>query len=194
MTRYIINDTLIFDSAIAKLSFADNGDKRSTGLSAPAARCLENLIISRGNVLNKITLLEKSWNDYGFIVTDNSVNQVISHLRKGFERLGFSKDIIVTVPKLGYQFNPEYKVDILRIETGEPQESHDPPGNEIPSDAGAIKNGSPPLRLAFRRYKMVFIAAGVTTIIHLVFSIGEYALKSAGLHQRMIDCLLSYLR
>jgi len=179
MTRYIINSNLTFDSAVAKLTFVSTEDSSTTHLSAPAARCLENLIVSRGSVINKATLLEKSWRDYGFVVTDNSVNQVISHIRKCFERIGVSKDIIVTVPKLGYQFNPEYRVEIQHESGVDEAESNEhgenparPPGVDVffLTDGPAIRYKASKL---YSKHKMIIVAAAVTSIAHLVFSFFE---------------------
>ena len=111
MSRYIINGTVDFDSALATLKIIDSSTADTMQLSAPAARSLELLINAHGQVINKNIILEKAWREYGFVVTDNSVNQVVSHIRKSFNRLGCKKDIIITVPRLGYQFNPVYTVD-----------------------------------------------------------------------------------
>lgn len=184
MTRYIINSNLTFDSAVAKLTFVSTEDSSSTHLSAPAARCLENLIVSRGSVINKATLLEKSWRDYGFVVTDNSVNQVISHIRKCFDRIGVSKDIIVTVPKLGYQFNPEYRVEIQHEGEVEKSESDDheesparPPGKVVffQTKGPSFKDKASELYI---KHKMIIVAAAVTSIAHLIFSLFEGLLGS----------------
>lgn len=199
MTKYIINSTLIFDSTIAKLTSVDCETSNTANLSAPAARCLESLIVSRGNVLNKMTLLEKSWKDYGFVVTDNSVNQVISHIRKCFQHVGFGKDIIVTVPKLGYQFNPEYRVEVHqenaagRMECA-PDENDDIPALRLAEEhqvLGLSAAKKCKLRALFHKYKMVFTAACVTSIFHFIFSLSDRLFDYLGSHDYFTHSFLS---
>lgn len=199
MTKYIINSTLIFDSTIAKLTSVDCETSNTTNLSAPAARCLESLIVSRGNVLNKMTLLEKSWKDYGFVVTDNSVNQVISHIRKCFERVGFGKDIIVTVPKLGYQFNPEYQVEVqqenaagmIGLVSDEKSDTLALTVAEEHKVPGRVAAKVCKLRAYFHKYKMVFTAACVTSIFHFIFSLSDRLFDYLGSHDYFTHSFLS---
>jgi len=109
---YLINDDVIFDSAAGILKSISQPENDIT-LPTSAVSCLELLLVSQGEPVKKSTLLEGAWHQRGFFVSDNSLNQVIALLRKSFTQLHQDKNLIVTVPRVGYQFSYGGSVELL---------------------------------------------------------------------------------
>src|SRR5690606_14738398 len=76
------------------------------------SRVLERLLRSPGEVVSREELLEYGWTDR--VVSQGSLNQQIYVLRQllGDEK---GRNIIQTLPRRGYLFNPEF----IEPETGE---------------------------------------------------------------------------
>lgn len=84
-----------------------NNSQLSTGLSKPATRLLSELIHNNNLDLSREDLIKRVWEDYGFSPSNASLNNHISELRKAFDSLGANKDIIITVPRLGFRMEAE---------------------------------------------------------------------------------------
>lgn len=87
----------------------DSGTRRLTrdGTAIPVAdRHLEvllQLLAQPGHVLTKDALIEGAWRDVA--VTDNSLEQAISALRRSLGNAAAGQPYIQTVPRQGYRFN-----------------------------------------------------------------------------------------
>lgn len=53
------------------------------------------------------TLIKHVWEDYGFSPSSATLSNHISELRKAFEALGINKDILITVPRVGFKMEAE---------------------------------------------------------------------------------------
>lgn len=74
-------------------------------------------------------LLEKAWEQFGYRSSNNSLGVAISELRKKFEVLGLSSQIITTIPKVGFSFHAEITViDDDKTQTDSPSL---PEGNSL---------------------------------------------------------------
>ncbi|MFN3070741.1 transcriptional regulator [Serratia sp. J2] len=104
--KYIINLVLFFDSNTRMLALK-NDDTLSMELSKPANRLLCELIINNNITLAREDIIKKVWADYGFSTSVATLNNNISELRKAFSNLGFDREIIVTVPKIGFRMEAE---------------------------------------------------------------------------------------
>lgn len=104
--KYIINMTIVFDPGGRELLLVNN-NQLSMGLSKPATRLLSELIKNNNVDLSRDMLIKRVWQDYGFSPSNASLNNHISELRKAFESVGGNKDIIVTVPRLGFRMEAE---------------------------------------------------------------------------------------
>ncbi|MGL5214273.1 MAG: winged helix-turn-helix domain-containing protein [Aeromonas hydrophila] len=90
-----------FDFSTRRLSY----QRSEVNLSVPESRCLYFFIQNKDREIMKKELMDYIWHEQGIVVSENSLNQVISSLRKSFEFIGLPKGLIVTIPKVGYQFN-----------------------------------------------------------------------------------------
>ena len=103
---YIINLTIIFDPENRQLRIKDQ-HQLATGLSKPATRLLSELVKYAKKELSRDILLKHVWEDYGYAPSNASLSNHISELRKSFELLGENKEIIATVPKVGFKLEAD---------------------------------------------------------------------------------------
>lgn len=115
--KYIINLTLIFDPD-SQLLMLKNDNLLTVGLSNPATRLLSELIRNNKIELTREALIKHVWEDYGFSPSSATLSNHISELRKAFKALGLSKDILITVPRIGFKMDAE-----IHPETKPPKES-----------------------------------------------------------------------
>lgn len=104
--KYIINLTVTFDPD-NRLLILKSDTQQSVELSKPATRLLSELINNNRINLVRDDILKNVWEDYGFSPSNASLNNHISELRKAFSNLGISKDIIFTVPRVGFRMDAE---------------------------------------------------------------------------------------
>lgn len=104
--KYIINLTVTFDPD-NRLLILKSDTQQSVELSKPATRLLSELINNNRINLVRDDILKNVWEDYGFSPSNASLNNHISELRKAFSNLGINKDIIFTVPRVGFRMDAE---------------------------------------------------------------------------------------
>lgn len=104
--KYIINFSVTFDPD-RRLLMIRNDEKLTIELSKPANRLLIELINNNKNELTRETLIKNVWEDYGFSPSNATLSNHVSELRKAFEALGGSKDILITVPRIGFKMDAE---------------------------------------------------------------------------------------
>lgn len=111
MTRYLLNHRVYYDDEKCTLNDEHSADE-AISLGATASRCLQILIEARGEVVAKKTLLHEAWEKFGAVVADGSMWQVISQLRKAFERVKLDSRLIINVPRIGYKVSQELHIGI----------------------------------------------------------------------------------
>ncbi|MGP2849887.1 winged helix-turn-helix domain-containing protein [Serratia marcescens] len=124
--KYIINLTVVFDPESRVLMLRNNHDLNVV-LSNPATRLLSELIKNNKTELPRETLIKNVWEDYGFSPSSATLSNHISELRKSFESLGMSKDILVTVPRIGFKMDAE-----IHPETKQPQDQSEVEETNLP--------------------------------------------------------------
>lgn len=104
--KYIINLTLTFEPDNQVLMLVNNA-QLTIKLSNPATRLLSELIKNNNIVVTRETLIKHVWEEYGFSPSNATLSNHISELRKAFEALGASKNILITVPRIGFKLQAE---------------------------------------------------------------------------------------
>ncbi|MGQ8887543.1 winged helix-turn-helix domain-containing protein [Serratia sp. TSA_105.2] len=99
--EYVINQMIVFSPAERAL-FLINERESFMPLSNPATRLLSELVKNNREMLTRRHLMQRVWEDNGFVGSNNNLNGCISEIRKGFESLAVDPQIIITVPKLGF--------------------------------------------------------------------------------------------
>ncbi|MDI3197835.1 winged helix-turn-helix domain-containing protein [Serratia ureilytica] len=112
--RYIINNTLVFDTNEQTLALYENA-LIVTRISKPAGRLLLEFIQNAQQIVSRDELLEKVWARHGFSASNAGLNNYISELRKTFILLGCHQELLVTLPKKGFRF----EADILLGDSAE---------------------------------------------------------------------------
>lgn len=77
-------------------------DKNRVGLSGNMCSCLELLMAKQGEVVTKDQIFEACWGSKGVMVSEASIRQVVTHLRKKIQQLDAANNYIITLPRRGY--------------------------------------------------------------------------------------------
>ncbi|EEQ2597217.1 transcriptional regulator [Escherichia coli] len=75
-------------------------------MAASARRLLLVLITERGSPVERDYLFRTVWDEHGLRSSHSNLNQYISILRKTLVQAGLPDDAIITIPKIGFMFNP----------------------------------------------------------------------------------------
>ncbi|MDR9889168.1 winged helix-turn-helix domain-containing protein [Pseudenterobacter timonensis] len=111
---YIFNENIVYDDAQCSLTNCKSYD--SILLPATASRLLSLFIRYQGSTLTREEILNCVWDEYGYKASNNTLTQYVSLIRKNFQLLGETADIIITIPRTGFVMNKE--VAVKMIESG----------------------------------------------------------------------------
>lgn len=112
MSEFRVNGSAIFSPKDNVFISADRG--RIFPVAPVASRlmlylcCHPNLIVKRKDIFQAV------WEDFGFEVSQGSINQTIFVLRSALDDVGVGSDCIRTIPRIGYCFLAE----VERISSG----------------------------------------------------------------------------
>lgn len=101
MTKFILEGKVIYDTATHSLYHLKQRRSQVT-LATPASLCLLALLQNKDETVSLESLLSFAWTSRGINVSNNTIYQNISILRKALVNAGLSADIIKTVPKRGF--------------------------------------------------------------------------------------------
>ena len=103
--KCILNSEILYNEGIFSLESLDG--KTAVALSPSAGRALTFMIGNVEKECRKKDLIAEIWGKHGFVVGDNSLNQIIVQLRRAFMILDKNRMYIVTIPRVGYKFTAE---------------------------------------------------------------------------------------
>jgi len=103
--RFDIEGFITFDTEEACLVNLLTGD--CIELSATSTRLLANLLQYRGDIVSRIEIFQTVFEKYGARASNSNLNQYISTLRRSLSDLGIEKDVIITVPRIGFKISDE---------------------------------------------------------------------------------------
>ncbi|EQA1624959.1 winged helix-turn-helix domain-containing protein [Enterobacter asburiae] len=106
MTKFILENKVIYDSTTHSLFHVKQKTSQVT-LAIPASLCLLALLQNKDETVSLELLLSFAWTSRGINVSNNTIYQNISILRKTLVNVGLSADIVKTVPKRGFVVNSE---------------------------------------------------------------------------------------
>lgn len=185
---------------------ADQEERVELGFSG--SKVLERLLQTPGEVVSREELLQYAWHDR--VVSQGSLNQQIYTLRQLLhdER---QREIIQTLPRRGYMFNPGYLLQITHETEPAPapaEEPAEPASLAVPASVPALEDPAPsqqpaPARLApassalrsWRQRLPMALAAGVLGL-SLIGAVRVYqppelrAMATETLHLGQLDILL----
>ncbi|EEN9822044.1 helix-turn-helix domain-containing protein [Salmonella enterica] len=104
---YVINDSVTFDSVNRILVNSKNPDIEITLPNAPSL-VLEVLVLNPNKTITRDEIFSKVWGDNGSQISNASLNNYISEIRKALHALNLD-GVIVTLPKIGFTLNAEVK-------------------------------------------------------------------------------------
>lgn len=162
--KYIINLTIVFEPE-SRLLLLRNDNQLTVGLSNPATRLLNEFIKNNKLELTREDLIKRVWEDYGFSPSNATLSNHISELRKAFEILGVSKNILITVPRIGFKMEAE-----IYPETREPDEPGEPDEPDEPDATKKIEN-------TFSSHKITSEHLNHTTSLLMESNSGKHSVK-----------------
>ena len=122
--KYLIAREVVYDTETATLTVNGSDSLDSQKLTNIANRILTILVATPGRVIERSELLDKVWGAVGHPGSSTSLNQYVSMLRKSLTSFTGVQETIISVPKVGFLFNPEIDVEPLmstdNIATEEP--------------------------------------------------------------------------
>ncbi|MNQ82331.1 DNA-binding transcriptional activator CadC [compost metagenome] len=158
------------------------------------------LLAEPGVTKNRDEIIEHAWNDR--VVASGSLNQAIFSLRNSLND-GRDHEIVMTVPRRGYQFNQNHIID-LQAELATPPESQQPtPTDDVeisapvaPDDIDVPANPAVPsqkkpgfiINKLFIGYAMT-VALCVATLMHLGLPFKKTDVKVV--HTKLYDLTLN---
>lgn len=98
-----------FEQGAFQLVLCRDGEEERVDLGFSGSRVLERLLCSPGQVVSRDELLQYAWQDR--VVSQGSLNQQIYTLRQIL--FDSANQIIQTLPRRGYLFNPGFVVDFV---------------------------------------------------------------------------------
>lgn len=106
---FIISDTVMFHEVKGSLTNIDTQDEIRL---PPTAVCILLMLLSNnGSPIERGELMEQVNIRFGFDLSNNTLTQYISLLRKNIRNLGIEPDVIMTVPKVGFYISADVKVE-----------------------------------------------------------------------------------
>ncbi|HHR4016919.1 TPA: winged helix-turn-helix domain-containing protein [Salmonella enterica] len=105
---FIISHDILFDEEGGLLE--NQAADVSIMMAASTRRLLEILLLNQGNPVTRDTLFKMVWDDNGLRSSNSNLNQYISILRKQLGQVGLPDDTVITIPRVGFMFNPEIEV------------------------------------------------------------------------------------
>lgn len=112
--QYVIDEVVLFRSEDGTMWPLDREEEKII-LSPVVARLLTYLLNERGKILTREEIMYHTWTIHGLEPSGNSLNQYISQLRKNFSNFGLHSHVIQTLPRIGFIFSEEVKVEIHDI-------------------------------------------------------------------------------
>lgn len=111
MGMYRLNEHVLYNEQEAELRTTVDGDAI---LLAPSTnRLLHLLILNQGIPVTRDTLFKLVWDDHGLRSSNANLNQYISLLRRQLSDVGLPKDIIVTIPKIGFMIDKTIDITLI---------------------------------------------------------------------------------
>ncbi len=112
MSVYVIEQQIAFDTDVLTIARLDAPEVKII-ISAAAARCMVALTEAGGETVTRDQLMHVGWGASGQVVTENSLNQAITQLRKAFKEAQLPGDFILTLPRAGYKISRLFSVELM---------------------------------------------------------------------------------
>lgn len=106
---YLLNNHIYFDPVSGQLSSSPCFSSK-VALSKPASHCLKLLISKQGEICCYPYLSNHIWGERGKWMSNNTIHQHIYQLRHRLKKAGIERELIITVPRKGFQLCPSVAV------------------------------------------------------------------------------------
>lgn len=106
--RFEIEGFITFDTQDSSLVNSLTGD--CIELSATSTRLFSSLLQRRGDIISRADIFHSVFEQYGARASNSNLNQYISTLRHNLSSLGVEKNVIITVPRIGFKISDEITI------------------------------------------------------------------------------------
>ncbi len=158
---YTINSIITFRPDDGAIWINDHEESMQI-LTVTCSRLLRLLLENHGNVVTRDEILEKVWDAYGLRASNNSLNQYISIVRRHFQMLGITEEVITTIPKVGFVFNR-----IIEVRMNSADSTPAPSHNRL--DNPVIDNASVEIQTEVSQLQTKNSQAGVYLLFTCIF-------------------------
>ncbi|MCJ2229780.1 winged helix-turn-helix domain-containing protein, partial [Providencia rettgeri] len=110
--QVIFDDTILYDKESAKIINLLNTNEVAT-LTVPANECLSIVLKNSPEVTTQKQLFHEVWEAHGIPINSNTFYQNISIIRKAFKQLGYTPDVLITIPRRGIVISKN--IDIKKV-------------------------------------------------------------------------------
>lgn len=105
---YIIDEIVMFDEVKGSLSNIETKDEITL---PPTAGCILLILFSNDSIpIERSQFIKQVYTKFGFDLSNNTLNQYISLLRKNIRNLGVEPEVIITVPRVGFYISSDIKI------------------------------------------------------------------------------------
>ncbi|BDH44608.1 hypothetical protein TUM12370_06520 [Salmonella enterica subsp. enterica serovar Choleraesuis] len=121
---FSIEDAISFEPNSAQLVNLITDD--CVELSLTACRLLTELLQHRETIITRNELFLRVFENHGAKATNSNLNQYISTLRKSLLDLGIEKEVIITIPRVGFKISEDVNIScqtLLDVEKPAPPQN-----------------------------------------------------------------------
>lgn len=105
---YIIDEIVMFNEVKGSLLNIETKDEISL---PPTASCILLILLSNDSIpVERNQFIEQVYRRFGFDLSNNTLSQYISLLRKNIRNLGVESEVIITVPRVGFYISSDVNV------------------------------------------------------------------------------------
>ena len=138
----------------------------------PKAVSLLNLLLQQaGQVVSKEQIFAAIWPDV--VVEESNLSQYVHLLRKTFTQHGSPKNLIETIPRVGYRFNGSVRNVVEETawepvpEQSAPQTAQVPDSPQVPDSGASLPAAAAPTLARYRLLKPILVIVALLVIVIL---------------------------
>lgn len=107
--QFIFDGAILYDEESAKIISLSNANEVVT-LTVPANECLSIILKNLPEVTTQKQLFHEVWEVHGIPINSNTFYQNISIIRKAFKQLGYTSDVLITIPRRGIVISKDIEI------------------------------------------------------------------------------------
>ena len=160
-------------------------------LSPACTQLLLIFINNKGVVLSREHILDLFWEQMGSTPSGNSLNAYVSSIRRAFAGMGLTQEIITTVYKVGFVFNPDISIEFVGKDNFEEKKSNGESDKELNNDI--IDNNAIEKKTKADRCIILLLLCSLVTILGIPIIIQQKEIVPEKITSGLNECSINYL-